>query len=104
MKIVDDLLPIGSVVQLHEGEKKVMICGRLQQQADTGTVWDYSACLYPEGIIDPNELYLFDNESIERLYYVGMQDGEEFAFRQFLLGEALAEINKGLKEQQEELV
>jgi hypothetical protein len=90
---MDDLLPIGSVVLLRGGMKKVMICGRLQRQESTNKVWDYSACLYPEGIIDPQNLYLFNNDSIDRLYFIGMQDAEELEFRRILL-EHMSEIGE----------
>ncbi len=73
-------LPIGSVVLLKESRKRVMIVGVKQKQADTDKVWDYSACLFPEGIIDPNRLFLFDSKQIERLYFVGLQDGESLEF------------------------
>lgn len=88
---MNEYLPLGSVVQLRGGLKKVMICGRLQQQTGTEIVWDYSACLYPEGIINPQELYLFNNDSIDRLYFVGMQDAEELEFRRYLAEEFSAQ-------------
>ena len=73
-------LPIGSVVLLKESQKRIMIVGVKQKQVGSDKVWDYSACLYPEGILDPDKLFLFDNEQIERLYFVGLQDGEGLAF------------------------
>jgi len=75
------LLPLGSVVLLNGGKKRVMICGRMQTRVQDNTMFDYSACLYPEGIIDPKKLYLFNNEDIDMVYFVGMQDTEEFEFR-----------------------
>lgn len=77
-------LPIGSVVLLKESQKRIMIVGVKQKQVDSDKVWDYSACLYPEGILDPEKLFLFDNEQIERLYFVGLQDGEGLAFMEKL--------------------
>lgn len=74
------LLPIGSVVLLKESQKRIMIVGIKQKQVDSDKVWDYSACLYPEGILDPEKLFLFDSEQIEHLYFVGFQDGEYLAF------------------------
>lgn len=73
-------LPIGSVVLLKESKKRIMIVGVKQKQANSDKVWDYSACLYPEGILDPDRLFLFDSDQIERLYFVGLQDGEGLAF------------------------
>lgn len=80
-----DLLPLGSVVTLKNGNKRIMICGRLQEREEDGKIFDYSAVYFPEGILDPSQLFLFDNENIDRLYFVGMQDGEEFAFREYLM-------------------
>lgn len=73
-------LPIGSVVLLKDSKKRIMIVGVKQKQADSEKVWDYSACLYPEGILNPDKLFLFDSEQIERLYFIGFQDGEGLAF------------------------
>ena len=77
-------LPIGSVVLLKDSQKRIMIVGVKQKQADSDKVWDYSACLFPEGILDPERLYLFDTEQIERLYFIGLQDGESLAFTEKL--------------------
>lgn len=73
-------LPIGSVVLLKDSQKRIMIVGVKQQQNGSDKIWDYSACLFPEGILDPDRLYLFDSEQIERLYFIGLQDGESLAF------------------------
>ena len=74
-------LPLGSVVLLKGGSKRIMICGRVQTRVEDNTVFDYSACLYPEGFIDAQSMYLFNNEDIDMVYYIGMQDVEEFQFR-----------------------
>lgn len=79
-----EFLPIGSVVLLKGGKKRVMICGRLQARVEDAVLFDYSACLFPEGIINPKELYLFNNEDIDTVFFVGLQDSEEFAFRTYL--------------------
>lgn len=81
---MQELLPLGSIVTLHNGTKKIMICGRIQEEAKTKKIYDYAACYYPEGILNPHELFLFQHEDIEGVYFVGMQDSEEFTFRHFL--------------------
>ena len=55
-----DLLPIGSVVTLKEGTKKLMIMGRLQQNMKTKKLYDYAGCLWPEGYMDKEHCYVFD--------------------------------------------
>ena len=44
-------LPIGSVVSLYGGEKRLMILGYVKylQGDDSGKVYDYCGCTYPEG-------------------------------------------------------
>mgnify|MGYP003560431573 CR=1 FL=1 len=37
-----DLLPIGSVVLLKGGDKKIMVCGRIQDKEGENTIYDYS--------------------------------------------------------------
>jgi len=78
-------LPIGSIVRLVDGEKRVMIYGRRQQENSSEDIWDYIACLYPEGNISEEYMYLFNNEQIESVYFLGMQDEEEFEFQKRLL-------------------
>ena len=86
-----NLLPVGSVVLLKGGQKRVMICGRVQARVGENKIYDYAACRYPEGIIDPSEMFLFDHSSIEMVYFVGFQDQEEFEFKDTVLSE-LGEI------------
>ena len=75
------LLPIGSIVLLKEGEKKIMVIGYLQSLEDgDGTVYDYSACLFPEGYLGAEEVYLFNQDQIENIYYIGYQDREQIDY------------------------
>ena len=80
MNAPNELLPIGSVVLLKDSTKRVMIVGFKQKQADEDKIWDYSACLYPEGILDPDHLYLFDHDQVEVLFFVGYQDADGMQF------------------------
>lgn len=84
-------LPIGSVVLLKGAEKRLMICGRAQLDAEQ-TYYDYSGCLYPEGYIGASEMYLFNDEDIETVYFIGFQDPDELAFVS-TLAEKLEEAN-----------
>lgn len=73
-------LPIGSVVRLKDGKKRLMIYGRRQLDFNTRTEYDYAACLYPEGNIEEENCFLFNNDGIEQIYFLGFQDNEEKAF------------------------
>lgn len=83
-KSTGEFLPIGTIITLKNGNKRIMICGRLQEREDDHKIFDYVACLYPEGILAPDELFLFNNEDIDQVHYIGMQDAEEFQFNEFL--------------------
>lgn len=80
-----ELLPIGSVVLLKGAKRRLMICGRLQYLEGDNRLYDYSGCLYPEGITDPKQMYVFDGGSIEQVVAVGLQDEEEMHFRKILV-------------------
>ena len=68
------------LVLLKESQKTNYDCRVKRNRINSDKVWDHSACLYPEGILDPEKLFLFDTEQIERLYFIGLQDGEGLTF------------------------
>ena len=74
------LLPIGSVVKLKEVPHKVMIIGHLMTAADDEKQWDYAAVHYPQGLIDPEKFILFNHDSIELMYFIGLQDADGLAY------------------------
>lgn len=80
-----NLLPIGSVVLLKGGNKRVMICGRVQNRAGTNEIYDYSACFFPEGIVNPGNMFFFNRDAIETVFFIGLQDKEELDFRAAVL-------------------
>jgi len=77
----ENLLPIGSVVLLEGGTKRVVVMGRIVTPGETTKIYDYVGCLYPEGMTDLDSFYFFDHDSIERVYFIGFQDPEELQFR-----------------------
>lgn len=83
------LLTIGSVVLLKDAEKRLMITGRVVTRENDDAIYDYTGCLFPEGLTSSTEMYFFNHENINKVYYVGLQDEEEFAYQQYLenLGE-----------------
>lgn len=78
---IKDLLPIGSVVRLHDGEKRLMIIGIMQNDASgNGKEYDYLGILYPEGHIGDQFQYLFNQEDIEEVIFRGFEDDERVEF------------------------
>lgn len=82
------LLPIGSVVLLNEAEKKLMIIGILQRNGEE--VFDYVGCPYPEGLLDSENLFLFNHKDIAEISYLGFDNIE----RQIFIKKLEAELNK----------
>lgn len=92
---VKKLLPIGSVVTLKEGQKKLMIYGVLQTMEEEGAKeYDYIAVPYPEGNVGPKHRYMFDHENIAAVHFRGFEDVE----RQYLMAK-LSEYYKHRNEQ-----
>lgn len=78
-------LPIGTVVLLQGGSKKVMITGFCVIPNDNkNKMYDYSGCLYPEGVINSNEVCLFNHNQIEEIFYKGYESEEEKVFKEEL--------------------
>lgn len=76
------VLPVGSIVLLKGGDRKLMVCGICVSMEDDNDprVFDYSGVLYPDGFEDPDSLFLFNKENIEQVYHIGYmdEDSEEF--------------------------
>lgn len=86
-------LPLGSIVRLKGGSKKMMIYGRAQKAGANGKMYDYLACLYPQGFIKANMLLCFNEDQIEEVLFTGYSDEEEpqFVERLNALVESLAQ-------------
>lgn len=69
-------LPIGTVVNLKGATKKIMIIGYCPVENENHQMFDYSACLYPEGVIDSKKTLLFNHEQIEKIHFEGNNDAE----------------------------
>lgn len=77
---ISELLPIGSVVMLNGGKKRLMIYGIKQTNAADGAEYDYLGVLYPEGNLGNEGHFFFNAADIERVHYVGFNDPERQSF------------------------
>ena len=81
----DKYLPMGTVVLLRKGSKKIMIFGRKQVKMDTGEQFDYIAHLYPEGNIKKDMAILFNHDDIREVVHLGYVDEDEELFQRAFL-------------------
>lgn len=96
-------LPVGSVVLLKGGNKKVVITGRVVAPNTTNEVFDYSGCPFPEGLTSLERFYCFNRDQIDRVFFIGFQDPEELQMQEYLsqLGDLVVE-NGEIVERKEE--
>lgn len=79
--MIKELLPIGSIVMLKDGSKRVMIFGVKQSDfSGDKTEYDYVAVLYPEGNVGTEYQFLFNHEEIDEIYFRGYEDEERKEF------------------------
>lgn len=92
--MLDKYLPVGSIVLLTGGTKRLMVTGYcMQTEERPGVIYDYSGCLYPEGVIRSDVTSVFNHDQIERIDFVGFTDDEGKTFTD--------ELNNKLKDVQE---
>lgn len=92
-KKYEKYLPLGSVVLLKGAKKKLMITGFATiDTAKKDKVYDYTGCLYPEGVISTDKNILFDHSDIEKIFCIGYSDDEQKEFS-LKLKNALTEEN-----------
>ena len=86
MKNEKVLLPIGTVCILKNAKKKIMIIGYYPKLTSdkSNKTYDYSGCLYPEGLIASNQVLMFDHDKIEEIFYLGYSDDEGKKLRDIL--------------------
>lgn len=72
-----DFLPLGSVIKLRGGIRKVIIVSRglMTIIGDRALYFDYGGAIYPEGIIGDQIMY-FNHVDIEEVVFEGYEDGE----------------------------
>ncbi len=82
IKTLSKYLPIGTIVKLKTGKRKVMITGFCLYDHDAAhTLYDYCGCAYPEGMLSTNEVNLFNHGDIEKVFHLGVSDEEEKKFK-----------------------
>lgn len=95
-EIKEKFLPIGTVVLLKGGQRKIMITSycpvpkgdiydkKEKIELDKDKVFDYGGCFYPEGIINSNRVFIFNHDQIEKVFYMGYESEESNKFNEIL--------------------
>lgn len=79
--MLKDLLPIGSVVLLKGGTKKLMITGIKPVSEDKpDMVYDYIGVVYPEGFLSNEYNFLFNHKDINDIIFIGYNNLEREEF------------------------
>lgn len=71
----EQLLPLGSVVRLTDGTKKIMIEGYHIKANDNDKIYTYCGVIWPEGHMQ-NKFCLFDPYQIDEIYFKGLENEE----------------------------
>ena len=70
-------LPIGSVVNLKDKNKNLMITGYYSVEYENGLeIYDYSGCAYPEGIMIKSCYCSFNHKDIDNVLFEGFKTAE----------------------------
>lgn len=72
-----EYVPLGSVVYLKGGIKKLLVVARAINASNNGKQYffDYGGVLYPEGITGDQMAY-FNHDDISSIFFRGCDDGE----------------------------
>lgn len=101
-EIPEKYLPIGTVVMLKGGQKRVMISGFCAVSGDNKLeVYDYSGCMYPEGFLSSTQTCLFNHDQIEKIYHLGLAEDEEEKEFKSKLKKLIATATSATKEEKQ---
>lgn len=79
--MLENLLPIGTIVLLKGGAKKLMITGiRPVREDEPETTYDYIGVVYPEGFLGNEYNFLFNHEDINDVIFLGYSNPEREEF------------------------
>lgn len=85
MNLENTILPLGTICDINNYEKKIMIIGfNVKEEKDSDEVFDYLVCNYPEGLIDSNHFMFCNKEDIKDILYMGYSNEETLEFQSLI--------------------
>ena len=98
-----EILPLGSVVLLNGGTKKVMIIGYCMKTPENpNKMYDYCGCVFPEGVLRSDVTCVFDHEQIKEICFSGFKNEEANKFIDSVITLTEQEDNIQQEQQKEE--
>lgn len=103
----EKFLPIGSVVLLKGGKKELMITGYciiangqdlVDEKQKSINMHEYSACTYPEGVINSDVAYVFNHDQIDKVCFMGYETEQSKEVSK-TINENIEEIKKAILNQ-----
>ena len=96
-EVKEKFLPIGTVVLLKGGKRELMIISYCivpsgeaydkNGKVDvTDKMFDYGACVYPEGMITSDQLFAFNHDQIEKIVFMGYETENQKNISKILIG------------------
>ncbi len=79
-----DLLPIGSIVKIRFSKMEFMIFGYYIKDKESEEVYDYVAITYPWGLLNLNDMAVFDRDLVKKVIHMGYVNEEEIKFKKEL--------------------
>lgn len=79
----NNILPLGTVVTLKNGDSsELMIISRASIVGESGeqVYYDYGSVLIPQGMLQPEAVYFFNKENVEKVVYRGYENDDEKKF------------------------
>ena len=78
---MNTLLTLGSVVRLKDAKKSLMIIGNKIKNKDN-EIFDYIGVMHPEGYVDNDTFFLFNQDDVEEIKYIGFLNADVQVFRE----------------------
>lgn len=80
--IAMELLALGSVVKVKGMKEKRVISGYLRPVSD-GRVFDYSSVPFPTGLVNIEDLAVFNAEDVDEVVFSGLNDNNKEVVKWF---------------------
>ena len=82
-EVKEKFLPLGTVCMLKNGTHPVMIIGYVPIPTNNNQteMYDYTACMYPEGLLSTEQMLVFNHDQINNIIDMGFENQDSIDFR-----------------------